>query len=151
MPYKKTHDILDCAKAFHRQISELYHNLSAEAEKEKVKMLLDYLSRHEKNLAKKIEGCEEDASRKILKNCFKLMPNVSVANCFEDMEVTPSMSVDDVIRLALSFDDWLVDLFTEAARNSQSEELRDVFNSLLVSEKEEEIVLLRTALEVKQI
>ena len=68
MPYKKTRDILDRARTFHNNISERYRTLSVAAEKEKVKMLLDYLSRHEKNLAKSLEEYEEDASREILEN-----------------------------------------------------------------------------------
>lgn len=151
MPYKKTRDILDSAKTLHRQISTLYHTLSVDAERERVKMLLNYLSRHEKNLAKSLEKYEEDSSRRILETWFTFMPEIPAAKCFEDVEVTPSMSVDDVIRLALCYDDWLVDLYREAERNSQSEEVREVFNSLLEMEREEEVVLLRDALELKEL
>lgn len=151
MPYKKTRDILARAKTLHSQISELYHTLSADAERERVKMLLDYLSRHEKNLAISLEEYEEDASRKILDTWFTFIPEIPAAKCFEDMEVAPSMSVDDVIRLVLCYDEWLVDLYREAAMNSQSEEVREVFNSLLEMEKEEEVVFLRDALEVKEL
>ncbi len=151
MPYKKTRDILDRAKAFHSNISKHYHTLSAAAEKEKVKILLDYLSRHEKNLAKSLEEYEEEASREILENWFKFTPENSIDECFKKLEVTPSMSLDDVVSLALSFDDRLVDLYREAARISPSEEVRDVFKNLLEMEKEEELVLMRNALEIKEL
>lgn len=151
MPYKKTRDILDRAKAFHSNISKHYDALSAAAEKEKVKILLDYLSRHEKNLAKSLEEYEEEASREILENWFKFTPELSIAECIEDIEITPSMSLDDVISLALCYDNRLVDLYREAARISPSEEVREVFNNLLEMEKEEKLVLMRNALEIKEL
>ena len=151
MPYKKTRDILDRARAFHNNISKHYHTLSVAAEREKVKMLLEYLSRHEKNLAKSLEDFEEEASREILENWFKFTPELSITECIEDIEITPSMSVDDVIRLALCYDNRLVDLYREAARISPSEEVRDVFNNLLDMEKEEELILMRDALEIKEL
>ena len=151
MPYKTTRDILDRAKAFHTNISKHYHTLSAAVEKEKVKILLGYLSRHEKNLAKSLEEYEEEASREILENWFKFTPENSINDFFRDLEVTPSMSVDDVISLALSFDNRLVDLYREAARISPSEEVREVFNNLLEMEKEEELILMRDALEIKEL
>ena len=151
MPYKKTRDILDRAKAFHSNISKHYHALSAAAEKEKVKILLDYLSRHEKNLAKSLEEYEEEASREILENWFKFTPEISIGECIEDIEVTSSMSLDDVISLAICYDDRLVDLYREAARISPSEKVRDVFKNLLEMEKEEELILMRNALEIKEL
>jgi len=151
MPYKMTRDILDRARAFHDNISKHYHTLSAAAEKEKVKILLDYLSRHEKNLAKNLKEYEEEASMEILENWFKFTPEISIGECTENVEVPPSMSIDDVISLALCYDDRLLDLYREAARISPSEEVREVFNNLLEMEKEEELVLMRNALEIKEL
>ena len=151
MTYRKTRDILELARNLHTNISKHYESLSNAAEKEKVKLLLDFLSRHEKNLAKGIDEFEEDSSREIMENWFKFAPEISTAECVEDMKISPSMSIDDVIYLAICYDDRLVDFYREAARVSPSEEIRELFNNLLEMEKEEEIVLIRNALEMKEL
>ena len=50
MAFETTKDVLDHARDFHRQLSDHYAQLRDKAERERVKMLLDYLSRHEKHL-----------------------------------------------------------------------------------------------------
>ena len=69
--FKQTKDVLDYARTFHRQLSEYYDSLSKLAEKQRVKMLLDYLSRHEKHLDEILADYEEDASKKVMNTWLK--------------------------------------------------------------------------------
>ena len=50
MAYETVRDILDRVRNFHDQVGEYYHRLYSIADKERVRILLDYLSRHEKHL-----------------------------------------------------------------------------------------------------
>jgi len=47
--HKQTCDIIKCVRSFHNQMRIFYERLHERDEKQKVKMLLDYLSRHEKH------------------------------------------------------------------------------------------------------
>lgn len=149
--FKQTKDVLDYVRTFHSQLSKYYESLSQIAEKERVKMLLDYLSRHEKHLAENLAEYENDAAKKILNTWFRFIPKNIPPDCFENNKLKPNISVDDVISIALHFDDCLIELYKVMAEEAEIEELKDLFNNLLEMEKQEEKILARDALWLKDL
>ncbi len=149
MPYKQTMDLLDRSQLFHKEIGDLYERLEAISERQRVKMLLDYLSRHEKNLTESLSKYEEEASRRVMDYWFKYTPNNKTCEHLENIELRPDMTIDDVISLAMRMDECLVELYRSVAENAESEEVKEIFNSLLEMEKQEEVELLKNALDLK--
>jgi rubrerythrin len=148
MGYEQTRDILSDAEVFHRQTSEYYHQLSDQAQKQRIKMLLDYLSRHEAQLANSLSDYEQHASNAVLDTWFKSRHKLNVDEILKDVKITPGMSVDDVIELGLKLDDCLITIYKDLAENAQSEEVRSVFQNLLDMEEEEKRQLVRNSLRV---
>jgi len=149
MAYKRTKDLLDRARLFHERLGELYKRLETVSKKEQVKMLLDYMSRHEKHLTESLSKYEEEASRRVMDYWYKYTPNNKSCEHLENIELRPDMTIDDVISLAMRMDECLVELYRSVAENAESEEVKEIFNSLLEMEKQEEVELLRNALDLK--
>lgn len=151
MSFETTKDVLDHVRQFHHHLSEFYHNLSNKTEKQRVKLLLDYLSGHEKKLEENLARYEEDVSERILNAWFQYPPPKEVLNkcrcvAIEDKD---DLSVDSVIEMVLQLDDCLIDLYEEMIKSSEFEEVKEVFNNLLEMTKQEKMDLVRDANELK--
>ena len=66
MGCRSTRELLDLVRDFHKQLSELYARMAEVATKEKVKMLLNYMSRHETQLEQCLARYEEHAAKSLL-------------------------------------------------------------------------------------
>ncbi len=148
MAYKKTRDVLDKMRLFHKQLSEFYAQMSERANRQKVKLLLDYMSRHETRL----EGClaryEDSAAKRVLDTWFQFVPPIAKREFFQDMELAPDMSVEDVIRTTIQFDNCLAEFCMQMSETAMSEEVRELFSCLLSMEKREERQAVRDALDM---
>jgi rubrerythrin len=151
MVSQRTIDILEYLKDFHRQISAFYSRLSNEAEKERMKMLLDYMSRHEQHMAEYLTDYEQEAAKKVLNTWFKYNVSHDARQCIENVKIAPEMSLEEVIRISLEFDRCLVGLYRELADQAVSQDVKNLFLDLLEMEKKEEIKCIRDALLFEQI
>jgi hypothetical protein len=123
-----------------------YERLHEKDEKQKVKMLLDYLSRHEKHREETLARYEEEASKKVMEMWFKYIPKNLCPECFENISIRSNMSVDDVIGIAMHFNNCLVELYMSLIENTSGNEVRNVFICLLERMKKEKMNLARDAL-----
>ncbi len=146
MAFERVRDILNHAKDFHRRLGEFYAQCGAGADREKVRILLNYMSRHEANLAECLAMYEREAAARILDTWFKYPPEMPTCRCFECIRLEPDMGVDEIVEAALKVDACLLDLYRRTAEQSVSREVRDLFNELVEREKKEETECLRNAL-----
>jgi rubrerythrin len=151
MSFETTKDVLDHARDFHHHLSEYYSQLSDKAGRERVKMLLNYMSRHEKHLAESLSEYEHSVSSKILDTWFQFpAPKEALTTCrIVAVEENTELSVDGIVDLALQLDECLVQLYKSMIESSESEEVREVFTNLLQMEKHEEVELVRNAFRLK--
>ena len=61
------------------------------------------------------------------------------------------MSVDDVIRIAVDLDDYLIDLYQEVANCTESKEIKEIFVKLMEKENREKYTLVRQAMRLSDI
>ena len=151
MAYKEVRDIINQARLFHSHVSKLYCDLEFEPEKVRVKMLLEFMCRHERHLEKCLEKYEDDVSKSILETWIQYVPYNASSKCIDDVQIKPDMSVGNIITLALQLDDCLLNLYKDIKENTISDAVREFFTNLLEMEKQEEIELIRNALELKKI
>ena len=151
MASEQTRDILADAESFHRQIGEYYHQLGNHMHKQRIKMLLEYLSLHEEHLADSLADYEQNASTTVMETWFKSKHQLNVHEILKDVEIAPEMSVDDVIELGLKLDERLIAMYRDLAENAQCEDVRAVFQNLLDMEEEEKRQLVRNSLRVMDI
>ena len=151
MAIKQTRDVLDYVRDFHKKLSDFYHDLADQTDKERLKMLLEYISRHERHIEATVTEYEASASKRILDCWLQCAPKMETADIAEDLKLKSSMSVDDVINLAVKLDDYLIDLYKQAADSAESKDAKDVFTKLLEMENHEKHKLVRQAIRLNDI
>lgn len=149
--FERTQDVLDHARTFHNELRRLYEQLSTETQKERVKMLLEYLSRHEAHLEESLAAYEAGASKRVLDTWFKYVPQEDKLKEFQDVKLEPDMSIDDVVDVALRMDNCLVEFYKDMATMAVIPEVKEVFTNLLEMEEREKHKLVRDALQLKEI
>ncbi len=150
MRFVQVRDILDHTKEFHKRLSEIYQDLADHEEGVKIKLLLDYIVRHEQHLEKALADYEESASIQILDTWFQFSQDESTLKFPEDIQIKPGLSLEDVIRIGLELDGQVIKVYEDAAANADVPEIRQVFKKLLELEKHEEHHLVRAALESRE-
>lgn len=137
MPFKQTRDVIEKARAFHSDLGAFYHRLEAVVEREKVKMVLDWLATHEERMERKLAEVESSAAKGVLDAWYQFPPDATVKEAIGRIEIRPDMRAQDVICLALHLDENLLRLYKSAAEASQAREVRGIFESLLEEGKKE--------------
>lgn len=141
-------DVVDYSRKLHQQISKLYQEISQDQTQERVKMLLDYLQRHEAHLEKSLNQFEHDKSQAVLDSWFQYAPDQSITEVLESIEITNHMSTDEVIAMALKLDDYFIELYEGMVENASSSAVKSVFQNLLEMEQQEKIRTSRAALTI---
>ncbi len=137
MPFKQTRDVIEKARAFHSDLASFYHRLEAVAEKERVKMVLDWLASHEERMEAKLAEVEASTAKRMLDSWYQYPPDATVQEAVARLDVRPDMRAQDVICMALHLDENLLRLYKRAADTASMGEVRDVFESLLEEGKKE--------------
>lgn len=146
MRFQQVRDLLDHARLFHRDLSKFYKSLASNEESERVKLLLDYLGRHEKHLEESLSAYEDDAPTQVLNSWFQFTLDESTLKTPESIQIKPHMTIADVIRMSLSLDDRLIKVYKNIAKTAEVPEVREVFENLLQMEEKEKHTLARAAL-----
>jgi rubrerythrin len=129
--FKQAQDVLDYAKDFHHQLSNYYKTLNDKTDQVRVKMLLDYLTVHEKKLEANIERIEENISGKVLGTWFKYTLCEDLRKELSKMIYKiGDISVEEIIRMAIQLDDCLIRIYKKIAANSDIPEVREIFHNL---------------------
>ena len=153
MAFETARDILDHARDFHNQLGTFYRSLSNQSEKQRVKMLLDYMSQQEGHLEDTLARYKEHVSEKMLNTWFQYPPPKEILSICKEVSLDEKMdlSVDDVIALVVKLDQCLIDLFQDAVEKAKTDALRDVFKNLVEMEKRYKLELIRDAQEWKDL
>ena len=153
MPFETTREVLEHAREFHRDLKEYYKSLMEKTDQERVRMLLDYLSRHEKNLEEGLARYESEIASKIRDTWFQYPPPKEAVAVCKDIAISniEDLSVDGIVKLALDFDSCIIEMYEAIIKSSDSAEVREIFQSLLNLEKQEELELVRDSLELKDL
>ena len=138
MRFTQVRDVLDHAQAFHKRLSEFYQDLADHEDATRIKMLLDHIARHERQLEKCLKDYEESASKQILDTWFQYSEDELSLTIPDDIAIKPHMSVQDVIRIGLELDDRIIKVYNDAAASADVPEVREVFDNLLSLEKQEQ-------------
>ncbi|MEN8254254.1 MAG: hypothetical protein ABFR33_02180 [Verrucomicrobiota bacterium] len=151
MAFDQTKDVLEHAREFHRKLSVFYGGLKESTSKERVRTLLDYMSRHEKYLDDCLAQYEEQVSDNVLDTYFKYESESNGLAAIDTFEIKPDMDVDDVVAAARHFDDYLIAFYREMAQRALSEKVREIFENLLEMEKHEQIELSKQTLGIRSL
>jgi rubrerythrin len=146
--YVQVRELLEQAAQFHGRMAEFYHGLSDRARKDRVKLLLDYMSTHEKNLRDSLDDFDDEASEGVLNTWVDRDHCDRIVHACENLPAPPELSIDGVTTLAMHVDATLIRFYEELARKADVEDVRAVFRNLVAQEQAELRRLARDALMV---
>lgn len=149
--YKQVKEIIEYVRLFHEQMREFYERLHEKDEKHRVKILLDYLCRHEKLREETLAQYEEEALSNIMDAYFKYVPESITPICFKSKVIKSHMTVDDVVSIALELNNCLIEMYNKLIEQTNVKEVEEVFKSLLHRIEKEEKNLVRDASQLKDI
>lgn len=143
--FEQVKDVLDYGIELHGELTKLYDRLADRSQQARAKLLLDYLGRHEYARAEALQRYEADSHAGRLDVWLQYAPTLEVEQRLADCAIRPDMSVDEVMRVALDFDDALIDIYKEAAREAEDTQARALFENLIVMEEKEKQRFIRDA------
>jgi len=150
MPYGQAKEIVDAAREFHRRAGEFYQQLADKAEGARVKMLLDYLVRHEKHLDRALSDFTEEIRTKALEAWYQYTQEQCLLAPFDISQYPADMTVEQVMKIGLEMDSCLVASYKGMAETATTPECREIFVNLLKMEEQQKHKLARVALEISE-
>lgn len=148
--FKQVKDVLDYGKALHTQMRGYYEQVREQSDQSRVKMLLDYLSRHGHHMEDALDRFEHDAQKAVLNTWLQYTPSVDLDEVLKGCAVDPDMSVDELLKVAVDFDNVLIDLYREAAREVEEPHAREALENLIAMEDGEKRLTVYNAMMLRE-
>ena len=143
MPFTQVKDVLKKAIEFRKMLIEFYEKIEDSTEKENVKMLVDYMSMHEKVLEEDMEKISEEQEKQFLEEWVKYEPKYATRECFAQVKIGKDSSVDEVIDAGLMLNQCLINLYHQMAEIAPFNDLKALFSALETMEVAEKKKLAR--------
>ncbi|MBK7106580.1 MAG: hypothetical protein IPH62_15005 [Ignavibacteriae bacterium] len=151
MRIETTRDILDHSKKFHQIIADYYRKLNQSEDKERVKLLLNYLEERETQIEKTISELENSASSNILNSWFPHSQCKTKLEVLSTLVSEEKISVDELIDLFVYLDNCLIELYTKLVDNAENVDVQEFFKSLSKLEENHKIKSLKSASQFEDI
>ncbi|MFO1418995.1 MAG: hypothetical protein U1E83_10035 [Methylotetracoccus sp.] len=148
--FKQVKDVLDFGKELHAQITAYYERVREQSDQSRVQMLLDYLSRHGHNIEQALDRFEHDAQKAVLNTWLQYAPSAELDQVLKGCAVRPDMSVDELIKIAVDFDNAMIDLYREAAREVDEPVAREALENLIAMEDGEKRLTVYNAMMLRE-
>jgi regulator of replication initiation timing len=151
MAFEQVRDLLKYIEKFHHRLGEYYQNMEESLpDREKLRLLYEYLSEHELRMERNLAAFEQEASAAILDTWFKYTPKRELGGLFAQLTMHPCMSVDEVINSVLQLDEHLLDLYHEIHEMTRSKEVKEVFANLYETGKQDRHQLFQALAQFKR-
>lgn len=148
MRYQTVRDIIQHSKQLHHDLGDFYRSLEDKVELERVKMLLNYLARHEEHIEGLLNQYSLDVNQDLWGEWFQFGPDEHLEDLVKDLKFAANNNVDDVVRMALAIDDYFIELYGKLSINASSEKVKQLFDNLVQMEALEKTRTVRSALEL---
>ena len=138
--YKQKNKIIEQIQSYHKQVAQLYLGLSEKIESEEIKLLIYDLYQHEKFRESYLEKHKKiaDAMNSWLDFPSNKLSN-QISECFKNIKTGSDLSMADLIKLELHFDNCLIKLYNIlASENELNETMVNIFYYMLKKTKKEE-------------
>lgn len=141
MQFVNVEDVLDHAKRFEDMLVDYYGRLSDRALHEGVRMLAQHMAHRQQRIIRALNTFTPEQLNEIHRTPVRYEPEAADCNCFRGRELPADATTGEVLEIALAFDECLARFYRQILRQELSEEVRDLFDSLLRLEEGDEIQL----------
>jgi len=146
MRFETIQDVLEHGRAMHQQIADFYRQLDDASAQTRVRMLLEYLAEHEQHLAEALHELRSVGDPALMHSFLAHMPDPVQFDAALHVPIRPDMEVDEVLEMALRFDDALIELYQNLAEHTDNEAIRNLLNNLTELENLEKRRVVRNTL-----
>jgi len=147
MANQQVREILEEARRFHDRLAALYRETGDRQTRERVRLLLHYLSRHEVHLSESMTAFQKEGAREVLGSWIPSKTVDDVLRQLQGLRLPANATSDEIVRLALQYDDHLVSLFRLLAEKAPDDHVRQLFLSLVTLEQKAESTLARDTID----
>lgn len=146
MQIEQIRDILNWIVDYHQQLAECYEHCADQSESPRIKMLLEYLSEHEKQLTHTIARYEEKADARDLNTwCLEYMDKVPAAAhtlCEANLNV---LDTNQIMARTVSIHNQLLDLYRYLVSRAVNKRTEELFDNLISLEEHETMRMVRAS------
>ena len=150
MANQQVRDVIRAVRSFHHQLAAIYQSSSDHAGRERLRMLLHYMSRHEQNLEECLLKFEQEGAPRVLDYWFRVKTREDILTELQHVHCHPAMEADEIIDTALAIDAKLVAFYKDLADHGDNEEVRELFGALYQMERKYDGILVRDAIALEQ-
>jgi len=141
MPVVTIADVLDQAGRFEKMLADYYQSVAESTVSEGVRLLTDYMSRHRERMSSQLAALTPSDARRIRSTPIHFQPKAADCHCLEGVELASDAPADDVLDVAVQFDQCLIRLYRMACEQVADEQTRAFFEGLIRCEERDEIQL----------
>ena len=128
--FDSVEDILEHARSFHRNLGTAFDRLEHNTGSEKLRLMLDYLAKHESSLARSLKEFQKGSSETRLHQYFVHGPPAELMRELSEIDVAAQDSVEDIQEKLLKLDNALIEIYSQLAEKARTPEIADIFQAL---------------------
>jgi len=133
MPIEQTTDLLEKLKNVHHDLAECYAHMESPEKKDKVQLMLSYLSAQEKTLAESMEKFKDLANVNTLMTYYSKSPDKEKWEHLASCRISKDISFEDLVTEVLKTGDSYIDILDEICNSSETDSQKKLFKDLLDS------------------
>ena len=137
MRFEKASDALDHASLFHSQLSKLYQRSVTQENTDKVKLLLNYLVKHERELADGLDKYRQDAPTALLDTWFQYTNDTDILKIPESEAFFANKPIEAIVEFSFNIADELITFYEDMASQADEKNLKEAFTNLVSMQKQE--------------
>lgn len=139
-------DVLDWTKAAHRNLADCLAHCAEGSRQERVRMLMDYLAEHERELSRTLQLAKQDAKPSALHTwCYEYFDKYPIEpheTCHGDFR---DKDTDQVMAAVLAWHEKIIGLYRYLLSRAEVNSTRDLLTNLISLEEHETMRMVRDA------
>ena len=137
MRFEKARDAFNHASLFHTELSKLYQSSAAQEHTDKAKLLLNYLVKHEQELADGLDKYQQDAPAALLDTWFQYTNDTEILNIPESEAFFTKKTIETIVEFSFKIADDLIEFYEDMASQADKTTLKEAFTNLATMQKQE--------------
>lgn len=147
--YKTVAELIDFIETYHRQLKEFYRSQKKSKDPERLKMLLEHISRHEKNIQEVLQDIRQEDQDIILKTWVQFVPFTETI-LPPNQWTEPEPDLDSVVQQVFELDDHLIRFYNKMLQQSGiGKPVKEFFQQLISLEEKEKTQIAQAARQIK--
>ena len=134
-------EIIEYAEKFEQDLVRFYQGISNNTSHEGARMVTDYIARHTSHVNEMLSDLTEKERQHICSIPLSYEPSIPGKQCFELIELPDDATADDVLEVAISFDECLLQMYRCVARQDSERDVKEFFEELILTLEKDEVGL----------